>query len=706
MTAPASQPQAVRWLVENGPRELELLFRAIVYCPAAPILIADNDRQCRDASSGAGKLLGLPREKIIGRKMDDFAEPSFKPRISQLWRAFLEEGEQAGTLRMVGPDGSPRDVDYTVKENVLPVRHLLVLRDKTTHARAEAPVETDTDPVPSWVQDYALFLLDVDGRVVAWYSGAERIYNYKAGEAIGQHVSLLYPSEDTPRDRLQGELKRAAAEGHFGNEGWHVQKDGSRFWANVITMALRDENGELQGFARVARDFSERHQRDEQLRRSRARLRPISAESTIAGIVCGEFDRIPEVNDAFLELVGYSREDLLAGRLHWPDLTPPEYSALDELAHEEGLRFGACTPFEKELIRKDGDRVPVLVVTAVLKLSPFRWITFVQDLRKRDRLESIEDEDVEVEHDFGEMVGSSAALKRVMRQVEVVAPTDATVLILGETGTGKELVARSIHRMSPRKDRPFITLNCAAIPTGLLESELFGYERGAFTGALSQKIGRFEMAHRGTLFLDEVGDIPLDLQPKLLRALQEKAFERLGGTRTIPIDVRLVAATNRNLTQMMGDKLFRSDLYYRLKVFPITTPPLRDHSEDIPILARHFTKKYAAEMNREIDKIPSDTMRALVSWPWPGNVRELENFIERSVILSRGPSLRAPLAEIRPDAMSIAGSGTLEQVEREHILRVLRETGGVVSTTATRLGLPRTTLNAMMRKLGISRKDL
>jgi formate hydrogenlyase transcriptional activator len=471
-------------------------------------------------------------------------------------------------------------------------------------------------------------------------------------------------------------------------------------------MALKDETGELQGFARVVRDFSDRHQRDEKLRRSRARIRPISPQSTIAGVASGEFDRVPEVNDAFLDLVGYSREDLLAGRLNWPDLTPPEYAPLDDLAHEEGLRFGACTPFEKELIRKDGTRVPVLVATAVLKLSPFRWITFVQDLRERDRLESVEEDEVAVQQDFEEMVGSSAALKRVLRQAEVVAPTDATVLILGETGTGKELVARAVHRMSPRKNLPFVTLNCAAIPTGLLESELFGYERGAFTGALSQKIGRFEMAHRGTLFLDEVGDIPLDLQPKLLRALQEKQFERLGGTKTIPIDVRLVAATNRNLAQMMGDKLFRSDLYYRLKVFPITTPPLRDRPEDIPILARHFTKKYAAKMDRQIDKIPSDTMRALVSWHWPGNVRELENFIERAVILSTGPSLRAPLAEIRHDSQESAGTATLEQVEREHIVRVLRESGSVVSTAATRLGLHRTTLNAIMRKLGISRKDL
>ena len=706
----ASQPQADAWLAENGPKELELLFRAIVFHPSAPILLADNDRRYLEASVGASKLLGLPREKIIGRSLDDFAKPSFRPVISERWSAFLEAGEQEGTLQLVGPDGGPRDVEYSAKENVLPLRHLLVLRDKTTGTPGDGLLEMDREPsqssVPAWVRDCALFLLDVDGQVVAWYGGAERIYGYKSGGVVGQHVSLFYPGEDALRLKLEEELKRAAVEGHFGNEGWQVKKDGLRFWANVITVALKDESGDLQGFARVVRDFSDRHERDEKLRRSRVRLRLLPVESTIAGIVSGEFDRIPEANDTFLELIGYSREDLQAGRLRWPDLTPPEYVALDELAHEEGLRFGACTPFEKELIRKDGTRVPVLIATAVLKLSPFRWITFVQDLRGRDRLENIDEEVVEVKHSFEEIVGSSAAIKRVMGLAEVVAPTDATVLILGETGTGKELIARAIHRMSPRRNLPFITLNCAAIPTGLLESELFGYERGAFTGALSQKIGRFELAHRGTLFLDEVGDIPLDLQPKLLRALQEKAFERLGGAKTIPIDVRLLAATNRNLTQMMGDKLFRSDLYYRLKVFPIVTPPLRDHPEDIPTLARHFTKKYAAKMDRAIEKIPSDTMHALVSWPWPGNVRELENFIERSVILSRGPNLRAPLAELRAAAGEATGGSTLEEVERDYILRVFRETGGVVSAAAARLGVPRTTLNAMMKKLGISRKDL
>ena len=231
----------------------------------------------------------------------------------------------------------------------------------------------------------------------------------------------------------------------------------------------------------------------------------------------------------------------------------------------------------------------------------------------RERLERAKGDDDALTPQGG-IVGAGAAIKTMTRQIGVVASTDATVLILGETGTGKELVARAIHQMSTRKDRPFVTLNCAAIPHGLLESELFGYERGAFTGALSQKIGRFEMANQGTLFLDEVGDIPVDLQPKLLRALQEKSFERLGGTKTILINVRLVAATNRNLTEMMRDKLFRSDLYYRLKVFPITTPPLRDRPEDIPALVRHFTKKYAAKMNRTIDNIPLETMKELVSW--------------------------------------------------------------------------------------------
>ncbi|WP_321475073.1 sigma 54-interacting transcriptional regulator [uncultured Paludibaculum sp.] len=692
--------------MENGARELELLFRAIVFHPSVPILLTDDNGNSRDASSGAGRLLGRPRDQIIGRPLEEFAQPDSKPRIASLLNALREQAEQDGTLALVGPDGAPRQVKYIAKPNVLPVRHLLVLQEKPLDAATPGVSDQPVSAPPPWVKDYALFLLDVGGNFVAWHAGAERIYGYKSEEVLGRHFSLVFPPAASVRAEVDGSLGRAVVEGHFGSEGWHLRNDGGRFWANIVLLALRQDDGNMQGFAGIARDFSGRHEQDEKLRRNRVRTRLAPLLPAIAGVVSGEFDRIPEVNDTFLALVGYTREDLLSGRLHWPSLTPPAFAQLDELAHEEGLRFGACTPYEKEFLCKDGSLVPVLVATAVLKLSPFRWISFVQDLRQRDRRESVAEEEFDLSQDFGEIVGTSAALKRVQSQIEVVAPTDANVLILGETGTGKELVARAIHRISPRRGLPFITLNCAAIPTGLLESELFGYERGAFTGALSQKIGRFEMAHRGTLFLDEVGDIPLDLQPKLLRALQEKSFERLGGTKTIPIDVRLVAATNRNLTQMMGDKLFRSDLYYRLRVFPISTPPLRDHPEDIPTLARHFTRVYAGKMSRQIEKIPTETMNLLVKYKWPGNVRELENFIERSVILSSGSTLRAPLAELESEASSLAGDITLEQVEREHIIRVFRESGGVVTTTATRLGLHRTTLNAIMRKLGISRKDL
>ena len=703
MGAASMQQRNAKWLVESGPRELELLLRAVLYHSSQPILISDNDRYCLDASFGASKLLGLSRDQIIARRIDELLAPGFQPQMERAWKAFLEQGEQDGTLPLRVSGGTEREVGYVASGGVLPERHLLVLHDGTARKPSGEPARA-AERVPSGVKDSALLLLNADGWVAAWYSGAERIYGYKSEEAIGQHLSFLYPSEDAQSAGLQGELTRAAAVGRFGSQGWHHRKDGSRLWANVLTVALKDDHEQLQGFARVVRDFSDRQEADQKLPRGGERPKQRPAHPAVVGIVSGEFDRITDASDAFLAMVGYGHDDLVAGRFYWPDLTPPEYSLLDERAHEEGLIHGACTPFEKEYLRKDGTRVRVLITGAVLSLSPFRWTTFVQDLTEREEAERVEDE-AGAPHTFEEIVGDSAALRRVLGQVELVAPTDATVLILGETGTGKELVARAIHHLSGRRNAPFVTLNCAAIPTGLLESELFGYEKGAFTGALSRKIGRFELANQGTMFLDEVGDIPLDLQPKLLRALQEKEFERLGGTRTIPIDVRLLAATNRNLTQMMGDKLFRSDLYYRLKVFPITVPPLRDHPEDIPLLARHFTHKYASQMKRNIETIPSDTMRALVSWSWPGNVRELENFIERAVILSVGPNLRAPLAEIRADAIETQSSSTLEQVEREHILRVLRETGGVVSTAATRLGMPRTTLNAMMRKLGISRKD-
>jgi formate hydrogenlyase transcriptional activator len=314
------------------------------------------------------------------------------------------------------------------------------------------------------------------------------------------------------------------------------------------------------------------------------------------------------------------------------------------------------------------------------------------------------EEEIRTNYNFEEIVGQSAALKRALHDVETVAPTDSTVLVLGETGTGKELIARAIHDLSRRRARTFVKVSCAAIPAGLLESELFGHERGAFTGAIAQRIGRFELANGGTLFLDEVGDLPTDLQPKLLRVLQEQEFERVGGTRTLRVDVRVVAATNRDLEEAVATGEFRSDLYYRLNVFPIALPPLRERPEDIPDLVHTCVQRFARRMNKRIERIPVQTMAALRRYDWPGNVRELENAIERAVILTTGPVLQVPLSDFRRHDVTPASGATLEATEREAILRTLRETNGVLGGprgAAARLGLKRTTLQSRMRKLGI-----
>jgi formate hydrogenlyase transcriptional activator len=349
------------------------------------------------------------------------------------------------------------------------------------------------------------------------------------------------------------------------------------------------------------------------------------------------------------------------------------------------------------------------VAVAVENALDFQELTALKDQLAREK--AYLEEEVRGA-DFKGMVAVSAALREVLKKAQTVAPTDSTVLICGETGTGKELIARALHDLSLRRERTFVKLNCAAIPTGLLESELFGHEKGAFTGAISQRVGRFELAHKGTLFLDEVGDIPLELQPKLLRVLQEQEFERLGSTKTIKVEVRLVAATNRDLARMVAEGRFRTDLYYRLNVFPIVLPPLRDRTDGIPSLVRHFTQQFARRMGKRIDTIPAATMEALVRYPWPGNVRELQNVIERAVILSPGPSLQVPPGDLQPAATQAeapaSAAVTLADAEREHILGALRETGGVLGGpegAAARLGMKRSTLYKKMKNLGISRPE-
>jgi len=367
------------------------------------------------------------------------------------------------------------------------------------------------------------------------------------------------------------------------------------------------------------------------------------------------------------------------------------------------VREDAFTKDDQELFQQIANQVAIAAANAL----SVRDLEALKNKLAQEKL-YLEDE-IRNELNFDEIIGQSPALKQVLKLVETVAASDSTVLLLGETGTGKELIARAVHEHSRRRSRTFVKLNCAAIPTGLLESELFGHEKGAFTGAIAQKIGRLELADQGTLFLDEVGDIPVEIQPKLLRALQEREFERLGSTHTKKVNVRLVAATNRDLEKMIEERQFRGDLYYRLNVFPIQIPPLRERQEDIPLLVRYFAEKFARQMQKPIDSIPTETMSKLQRWPWPGNIRELENLIERAVILTMGNALQVPLPEIKASSVSVpamlssqaAGNG-----DREHIIKILRETGGMLggpNGAAARLGIKRTTLQYKIKKLGITR---
>ena len=402
----------------------------------------------------------------------------------------------------------------------------------------------------------------------------------------------------------------------------------------------------------------------------------------------------------------------------------------DELARgllAEGLQSLCCVPLLRPkgplgvvvlgstrpnaFRRDDVELINQVATQMAVAIENHRTAWEIEQLKhRRDEERRYLEGEARVEGEFPEIVGDSVALKRVLDQVATVAVSEATVLILGETGTGKELIASAIHHKSRLSQGPFIKVNCAAIPTGLLKSELFGHEKGAFTGAVNRKIGRIELADGGTLFLDEVGEIPTDLQPKLLRVLQDQEFERLGSTRTMKVKVRVVAATNRNLAQSIARHEFRSDLYYRLNVFPIQLPSLRERREDIPPLIQYFVHKFARRMERNIETIPHESMKTLMQWDWPGNVRELENLMERSVILSEGRVLRVPLAELQGTNPAPAEQNdcTLNAAERQHIIRVLRETRGVLSGpagAACRLGLKRTTLQSKMRRLGISRID-
>ncbi|HEX8713042.1 MAG TPA: sigma 54-interacting transcriptional regulator [Terracidiphilus sp.] len=736
------------------------------------IFVSDATGLIREANPRATEMFGYTRDELVGMPIDALVPERFRgrhPGHRENYNAHPRSRAMGAALNLFArrKDGSEFPVDIMLK----PIGSasgpvvLSFVRDVTEQRAAQEELrrkDLQLRSVLESIQDYAIYMLDPEGHIVTWNAGAERIKQYSADEILGLHFSRFFTQEDIDRNRPAEMLRMAAARGRVQEEAWRVRKDGSRFWAQVSLTAMHDDTGRLVGYAKVTRDFTDRKRAEEavMLQLSSALLASVDIRKLLSAVSasirevtphdCATlclFD--PNSGDMAVQFISADEMDASRGELripvegspagaafqrrepvvleHFPD---PAFSA-ESVRHLTALGMmsgcwvplihrgeaigamavasrsqGAFSSHDSEML----DQIATQVAVAVNNAMAFRRMTELRD-RLRQEKQYLEAE-IDLEHSYEDIVGESAGLRQVLQQIETVAPTDATVLIQGETGTGKELLARAIHRQSPRSERTFVKLNCAAIPAGLLESELFGHEKGAFTGAIARKIGRLELAHEGTLFLDEIGEMPLDLQPKLLRALQEREIERLGGNRPIPVNVRLIAATNRDLGRMVNEKQFRSDLYYRLKVFPVFAPPLRERAGDIPILVRHFVSMHSRRMGKNIETIPDEIMDAFVRWKWPGNIRELENFLERAVILTRGPVLHAPLAELEAedeqDDEATPESATLHEAERDHILRALREAKGQIGGpdgAAARLGLKRTTLNSKMKKLRIGRSD-
>ncbi|MGA9060088.1 MAG: sigma 54-interacting transcriptional regulator [Terracidiphilus sp.] len=749
---------------------IERLFE---FSPDA-ILVTDAEGTMRGANPRAEGLFGYSSQELIGQPVEMLVPARFRgghPRHRENYSAHPRTRQMGAALNLFGlrKDGSEFPVDIMLKPIQTATGQAVVgfIRDATEQRAAQEALRLNDLRLRSIVEsiaEYAIYLLDREGYILTWNPGAERLKGYKTDEVLGLHFSRFFTQEDQERGQPTELLRQAAARERVEEEGWRVRKDGSRFWASAVLTAIRDSTGAVTGFAKVTRDVTGQKQAQESViaELSSVLLANMDIRKLLGAFSASMKQLVPhdaatlalpdgatgKLRVQFLAAAGdagasqgevlvdedvspagqafRTRRPVIVNRIgHWP-FAPESVKHLTAMGMESGVwvplihrerTLGAmmvASRVESAFSQRDAEMLGQ--VAGQMAMAVNNALAFKQIAELRDRLTQEKqylEEEINVEHRFEDIVGESTGLRNVLRQIETVAPTDATVLIQGETGTGKELLARAIHRLSPRSERTFIKLNCAAIPAGLLESELFGHEKGAFTGAIARKIGRLELAHEGTLFLDEVGELPLDLQPKLLRALQEREIERLGGTRPIPVNVRLIAASNRDLAKMVAEKQFRSDLFYRLKVFPVYAPPLRERAADIPILVRHFVSRHARRMGKTIETIPPEAMAALIAWKWPGNIRELENFLERAVILSRGPVLHVPLAELEAiegeeEESAAEANATLQAAERDHILRALREAKGIIGGpggAAERLGVKRTTLNSKMKKLGIERGD-
>jgi formate hydrogenlyase transcriptional activator len=748
-------------------------FRRLLEAAPDAMVIVDRSGRMLLVNSQTEKMFGYGKEELLNQPVEILIPEAFRQKHPQHRNSYHDAPHPRPMgigLELLGrrKDGNtfPVEISLSPLEEPGGVLVTAAIRDVTERKRAEEALRQSQERFRALVEevkDYAIFMLDPSGKVLSWNEGAQQIKGYTAEEIIGQHFSCFYMSKDIDRGKPNEELILAAEEGRWEEEGWRLRKDGSRFWADVVITALHDKHGNLLGFTKVTRDITEGKRAREAflLEVTNALVSNLDVRQLLSAIascvrqvktfdyatlalyeaqtgqlrvhvldsVAGS-DRGAAAGEEALVSLGNSpagwayttRKPLvLKGQPDekWPFEMPPQLAHLSlksgcwiPLIGREGV-VGTLNVFSRRPGNITDDDLNILtqiagqVAIALGNAMAFRRISELKD-QLTEQKQYLEDE-LKTEFNFEEIIGHSKPIRRVLKQVETVAPTDSTVLILGETGTGKELLARAVHDLSPRRDHTFVRINCASIPAGLLESELFGHEKGAFTGAIARRVGRLELAHQGTIFLDEVGDIPLELQPKLLRALQEKEFERLGSTRTITTDARIVAATNRDLGKLVASGQFRSDLFYRLSVFPITLPPLRERSEDIPLLVQYFLSKFSQRMKKNIETVSLEGMQALCKYSWPGNIRELEHVIERAVILSPGPVLKVPVFEPAPaENAPPSASSALEDIEREHIIRVLREAKGKIGGpggAAERLGMNRTTLNSRMQKLKISRKQ-
>jgi formate hydrogenlyase transcriptional activator len=707
---------------EAALRTSEAHFRMLIEQASDGIFLSDHQGRYLDVNSAGAAMLGYSKEEILQRCIADIVVPGEVSRIEPEIHRFAGGTITRIEWQFLRKDGSVFPGEVTGQE--LPDGRLQgIVRDLTDRRSREEALRESEKRLAGLVATAmdAIITVDSSQRIVLFNTAAEKIFGCPASEALGQPLYRFIPERfrAAHNDHLRhfaGTGTTSRAMGALG-ELWAMRADGQEFpiEASISQLAVSGE----KVLTLILRDISDRKLAEEAQRRSEERYRSlVEASAQIVWTSPPDGKQHGELSPKWQRFTGQTTQEMSG--YGWLNAIHPDDRDRTAETWERAVAAGETCEVENRLRRHDGTYRDMLVRAVPVRDAAgalVEWVGMHIDVTEKKQAEEelrrakdkLAEEKLYLEQEIssfvdGDLIGHSQALKDVMHQVAKVAPSNATVLLLGETGTGKELVARAVHRMSRRCHTSFIKMNCAAIPSGLLESELFGHEKGAFTSAVSRKLGRLELADRGTLFLDEIAEIPLELQPKLLRVLQDQEFERLGSTHTLKVDFRLIAATNVDLPQMVRVKKFRSDLYYRIHIFPIRMPPLRERSEDIPLLVEHFVKKFAARMTRSITNIPARTMDALTHCRSPGNIRELENFIERSVILTRGETLTVPLSELLLPAAEAIEDNTLKAAERAQILSTLRDSGGQLSGprgAAARLGLPRTTLQSKLKQLGI-----